>query len=128
MPQDPIRENIGRLTAAADALLDAVSVEKRTGRLAAELEERGYGPRGPFRYAPLNILEQQRREIHGALDRVAGERLADVEKAVREDLQDIVLIEAHARRAPPDLAAEVAPVPDGAAPLPGEAPRRRGRG
>jgi hypothetical protein len=95
-----IQDSITQLGERAAAMLDAVDVQKRAERLAAELSERGYGPDGPFRHAPPNVLADQRKAIHQELDAIAAERLREIEAAVRESLEDLPTIEAHARLAP----------------------------
>ena len=58
-----IQENIERLRTLTAGLFDALNVENRRAELERQLEERGYGPRGPFKHAPPNVLEQQARDI-----------------------------------------------------------------
>ena len=78
-----VKVSTAELVKQAETLEPLLGEAKQAGRIGAQMEAGGFGPEGPFKYAPKEAREQAYELFKAEDDGKLGRVLADVEDGVR---------------------------------------------
>jgi hypothetical protein len=80
---EQVRESSAALVQQAEALIPLLGETNQAARVGAAMAAGGFGPDGPFKYAPKDAVDQAIQGFKAEDDAVLGRRLADVADGVR---------------------------------------------